>query len=150
MDVSTWRIIILECLVTRSEHSSWNTLQTLVTNLNEHERTNMNKYWVLKLFLVIRKNTIEFNTHFRNISLPKILQIHSRKTISRLNRLDLGEQKYVEHFGCSSKIDEVTRWLWCWWHRYVGDLLMVTDLRCWGRIIMLVTFFVMLVIFSMY
>ena len=40
--------------------------------------------------IVIRTNTIEFNTHFRNISLPKILEIQSRKTISRLNRLDLG------------------------------------------------------------
>ena len=22
-------------------------------------------------------------------------------------------------------------WQWCWWHRYVGDFMMVTDLRCW-------------------
>ena len=21
-------------------------------------------------------------------------------------------------------------WQWCWWHRYVGDFMMVTDLRC--------------------
>ena len=22
-------------------------------------------------------------------------------------------------------------WQWCWWHRYVGNFMMVTDLRCW-------------------
>jgi len=22
-------------------------------------------------------------------------------------------------------------WQWCWWHRYVGDFMMVTDLRWW-------------------
>ena len=22
------------------------------------------------------------------------------------------------------------RWQWCWWHRYVGDFMMVTDFRC--------------------
>ena len=22
------------------------------------------------------------------------------------------------------------RWQWCWWHRYVGYFMMVTDLRC--------------------
>ena len=25
------------------------------------------------------------------------------------------------------------RWQWCWWHRYVGDFMMVTDLRCWWQ-----------------
>ena len=24
-------------------------------------------------------------------------------------------------------------WQWCWWHRYVGDFMMVTDLRCWWQ-----------------
>ena len=45
---------------------------------------------------------------------------------------------------------------WCWWQRYVAYFMMVTDLRCWwqnhyvgDRIIMLMTFFVMLVILSM-
>ena len=23
------------------------------------------------------------------------------------------------------------RWQWCWWHRYVDDLMMLTDLKCW-------------------
>ena len=23
------------------------------------------------------------------------------------------------------------RWQWCWWHRFVGDLMMVTIFRCW-------------------
>ena len=26
-----------------------------------------------------------------------------------------------------------SRWQWCWWQRYVGDLRMVTDLRCWWQ-----------------
>ena len=24
-------------------------------------------------------------------------------------------------------------WQWCWWHRYVGDFMMVTDFRCWWQ-----------------
>ena len=42
------------------------------------------------------------------------------------------------------------RWQWCWWHRYVGDFIMVTDFRCWWQNHYTATFFVMLVIFSMY
>ena len=26
-----------------------------------------------------------------------------------------------------------SRWQWCWWHRYVGDFMMVTDFRCWWQ-----------------
>jgi len=33
------------------------------------------------------------------------------------------------------KIEESTqvwlRWQWCWWQRYICDVMMVTDLRCW-------------------
>ena len=24
-------------------------------------------------------------------------------------------------------------WQWCWWHRYVGNFMMMTDLRCWWQ-----------------
>ena len=24
-------------------------------------------------------------------------------------------------------------WQWCWWHRYIGDFMMVTDFRCWWQ-----------------
>ena len=24
-------------------------------------------------------------------------------------------------------------WQWCWWQRYVGDFMMLTDLRCWWQ-----------------
>ena len=24
-------------------------------------------------------------------------------------------------------------WQWCWWHRYVGGFMMVTDFRCWWQ-----------------
>ena len=42
-------------------------------------------------------------------------------------------------------------WQWCWWHRYLGDFMMVTDLRCWWQNHYVDDFFfVMLVIFSMY
>ena len=27
--------------------------------------------------------------------------------------------------------NEIFRWQWCWWHRYVSDFMMVTDFRCW-------------------
>ena len=41
--------------------------------------------------------------------------------------------------------NDIWRWQWCWWHRYIGDLMMVTILRCWWQKSMLVTFFCMLV-----
>ena len=25
------------------------------------------------------------------------------------------------------------RWQWCWWHRDIGDLMMVIDFRCWWQ-----------------
>ena len=25
------------------------------------------------------------------------------------------------------------RWQWCWWQRYLGDFMMLTDLRCWWQ-----------------
>ena len=28
----------------------------------------------------------------------------------------------------------IRRWLWCWWHHYLGDLMMVAILRCWWLI----------------
>ena len=28
---------------------------------------------------------------------------------------------------------ELWRWQWCWWHRYVGDFMMVTVYRCWWQ-----------------
>ena len=27
----------------------------------------------------------------------------------------------------------IFRWQWCWWHRYFGDFMMVTDFRCWWQ-----------------
>ena len=27
----------------------------------------------------------------------------------------------------------VNGWQWCWWHRYVGDFMMVTDFRYWWQ-----------------
>ena len=41
-------------------------------------------------------------------------------------------------------------WQLCWWHRYVCDCMMVTDLRCWWQNHYVADFFVMLVIFSIY
>ena len=42
------------------------------------------------------------------------------------------------------------RWQWCWWHRYVDDFMMVTNLRCWWQNHYAGVFFGMLVIFPMY
>ena len=30
-------------------------------------------------------------------------------------------------------IQKYFRWQWCWWHRYVGDFMVVTDFRCWAE-----------------
>ena len=32
------------------------------------------------------------------------------------------------------KLMIILRWQWCWWHRYVGDLMFITILRCWWRV----------------
>ena len=32
-----------------------------------------------------------------------------------------------------SNSDIKIRWQWGWWHRYVGDFMMVTDFRCWWQ-----------------
>ena len=42
-------------------------------------------------------------------------------------------------FNCKNwnLFSTLVRWQWCWWHRYIGDLMMVTSLmmvtisRCW-------------------
>ena len=31
------------------------------------------------------------------------------------------------------KTDQSEWWQWCRWHRYIGDFMMVTDLRCWWQ-----------------
>ena len=42
------------------------------------------------------------------------------------------------------------RWQWCWWHRYVGDFMMVTELRCWWQNHYVGDFFCYVDNFSMY
>ena len=32
-----------------------------------------------------------------------------------------------------TSVSAMSRCQWCWWHRYVGDFMMVTDLRCWWQ-----------------
>ena len=31
------------------------------------------------------------------------------------------------------KNSQLWGWQWCWWHRYAGEFMMVTDLRCWWQ-----------------
>ena len=38
---------------------------------------------------------------------------------------------YIKQLNSSYSL--TIRWQWCWWHRYVGDFMMVTDLRCWWQ-----------------
>ena len=30
-------------------------------------------------------------------------------------------------------LNAIRWWQWCWWQRYVGDFMMVTDLICWWQ-----------------
>ena len=49
---------------------------------------------------------------------------------------DIKNHKHYSYHGFHTKIkilDAKWRWQWCWWHRYVGDFMMVTDLRCWWQ-----------------
>ena len=49
------------------------------------------------------------------------------------------------------RLCRIFRWQWCWWQRYVGDFMLMTDLRCWWQNHYVDDFFfVMLGIFSMY
>ena len=41
-------------------------------------------------------------------------------------------------------------WQWCWWHLYVGDFMMMFEIRCWWQNHYVGYFFVMLMIFLMY
>ena len=45
--------------------------------------------------------------------------------------VNLLEPTHSDQFG--SKRNWKSRWHWCWWHLYVGDFMLVTDLRCWWR-----------------
>ena len=59
----------------------------------------------------------------------KCIALKSR--VINVIHMDLREPRYV--------FDELLRkanfdgWQWWWWHRYVGDFMMVTDLRCWWQ-----------------
>ena len=48
-----------------------------------------------------------------------------RKTVTIINSTTWRCQQHQ----CSQQ--QRFRWQWCWWHRYVVDFMMVTDLRCW-------------------
>ena len=37
----------------------------------------------------------------------------------------------LRELQCAGKIH--IGWQWCWWHRYVGDFMMVTDFICWWQ-----------------
>ena len=50
--------------------------------------------------------------------------------VSSIVRVPFSFQKCPVNFN--STIAEY-RWQWCWWHRYVGHFMMVTDLRCWWQ-----------------
>ena len=47
----------------------------------------------------------------------------NRSFVAYLSLLDFSEFHSVHKKG----------WQWCWWHRYVGDIMMVTDFICWWQ-----------------
>jgi len=54
------------------------------------------------------------------------------------NMLSLAQSLRLTH----SQYKMTRAWLqWCWWHRYVGDFMMVTDLRCWWQNLYVSDFF---------
>ena len=44
------------------------------------------------------------------------------------------------HHYCVMKY-ETFWWQWCWLHRYVGDFMIVTDMRCWWQNHYVIDFF---------
>ena len=53
----------------------------------------------------------------------------NNKTLDKISCI-IKEPK-IRIFFFFDKIKQRNRWQWCWWHRYVGDFMMVTGLRCW-------------------
>ena len=49
-----------------------------------------------------------------------------------LRKAQLGRPIYIL-FHFIEKLNLAVWWQWCWWHRYVGDFMMVTDFRCWWQ-----------------
>ena len=51
------------------------------------------------------------------------------------DRDEIVENRYASRVSNRkiSRIEPCYGWQWCWWQRYVGDLMMVTDLRCWWQ-----------------
>jgi len=70
---------------------------------------------------------------------------HSNKNEPATHRMLSRE---IMNLRISSLVNRLNWWQWCWWHRYIGDFMMVTDFRCWWQNHYVSDFSVMLVIFS--
>jgi len=100
-------------------------------------RTKSNAYPWLWMKIQIAVNQVE--PQFKNMDNQRKSQLEFKIQTSacRMNVVP------VEYRGCLSpkpfKSTYVENWWqWCWWHRYVGDLMMVTILRIL-KFMMLVT-----------
>ena len=74
-------------------------------------------YWHFELPDGLTRNGIDFD------KIP--LENESTVGLKLISDLKIAKNK--------KKIPKKKRWQLCWWNRYVGDLMMVTILRCWSQ-----------------
>ena len=103
---------------------------------------------LLRIVTTVISMSISFSIYFQQKAFKKyenewswvqcnlIGQVSGRKS----NQLFLLLTKpcYTSYYFCihvlpSWSLYRPCRWQWCWWHRYIGDFMMVTDFRCWWQ-----------------
>ena len=63
-----------------------------------------------------------------------ILNLNGGRSKSwKLEGLPVGGTFDESERSCDTNLKASEGWQWCWWHRYVGDFMMVTDFRCWWQ-----------------
>ena len=63
-------------------------------------------------------------------SWTSIAQTDGRRFICDLNNFNKNP-KWIKDLIVWAQLFK--RWQRCWWHRYVGDFMMMTDFRCWWQ-----------------
>ena len=51
----------------------------------------------------------------------------------RRSMIELNSQNWKKNVEKDKVRIAWLRWQWFWWERYVGDVMMMTDLRCWWQ-----------------
>ena len=98
-------------------------------------------------------DVIQFQCHcmsyhiFQKFILPKKLTwLNSWANQKSFNRVEITERSYNIYWrvvfsnwlnerlqaisNVLQRVGKIRGWQWCWWHRYFGDLILMTDLRC--------------------